>query len=208
MRGITESKGEYILLLDSDQELEPRAIEKCIKECEEHCYDALILKEKSVYSEKSWISKLLAYNMEIVQKDPDVYLGTALPRFFRATILKKINPIPDDIGYFDHAFIYHEVFRLRAKVGYADAIVYHHEVDLIAQFIKKFYKYYGLCLIPAMKYNRKLTIGRSLPKRIYFSGRVIRKPWIFLGLLLLYILKALATLAGVIVYMFGIVKNL
>jgi len=200
MRGIMESKGEYILLLDSDQELEPRAIEKCIEECEERHYDALILKEKSIYNEESWISKLLAYNMEIVQSDPDVYLGTALPRFFRASILKKIDPIPEDIGYFDHAFIYYEVLKRRAKVGYVNSIIYHHEVDSVARFIKKFYKYYGLCLIPAMKYNRKLVIGRSLPKRIYFSRKVIRKPQIFVGLLLLYMLKALATATGVIVY--------
>jgi len=199
MRGIMESKGDYILLLDSDQELEPRTIEKCIKESKEHGYDALILKEKSIYNEKSWISKLLAYNMEIVQEDSDIYLGTALPRFFVATILKKINPIPDDIGYLDHAFIYYEVLKLGVKVGCADSIVYHHEIDSIAQFIKKFYKYYGLCLIPAMKYNIKLTIGRSLPKRIYFL-RVIRKPRIFLGLMFLYMLKALAASTGVIVY--------
>jgi len=200
MRGIMESRGEYILLLDSDQELESRAIEKCIKESEGKGYDALILREKSIYNEKSWISKLLAYNMEIVQRDPDAYLGTALPRFFKASFLKKINSIPDNIGYFDHAFIYYEVLRLRAKVGYVDAIVYHHEIDSITRFIRKFYKYYGLCLIPAMKYNRKLIIGRSLPKRIYFSKEVAREPRIFLGLLLLYMLKALATSTGVIVY--------
>jgi len=205
MKGIMESKGDYILLLDSDQELEPRAIEKCIKESKENGYDALILREKSIYDEKSWLSKLLAYNMEIVQRDPDVYLGTALPRFFKAALLKKINFIPDDIGYFDHAFIYYEALRFRAKVGYADAIVYHHEIDSIVRFIKKFYKYYGLCLIPVMKYNRKLAIGRSLPKRIYFSKEVIRRPQIFLGLLFLHMLKTLAASTGVIVY---IVKSL
>jgi glycosyltransferase involved in cell wall biosynthesis len=205
MRGIMESKGDYILLLDSDQELETRAIEKCMKESEEKGYDALILREKSIYNEKSWFSRLLAYNMEIVQRDPDAYLGTALPRFFKATFLKKINSIPDDLGYFDHAFIYYEVLRLGAKVGYANVIVYHHEIDSIARFIKKFYKYYGLCIIPAMKYNRKLTIRRSLPRRIYFSKEVIRKPRIFLGLLFLYALKALATSTGIIVY---IIKSL
>jgi len=201
IRGIMESKGDYILLLDSDQELESRAIEKCTKESEEKGYDALILREKSIYNEKSRISKLLAYNMEIVQRDPDAYLGTALPRFFRASFLKKINSIPDDIGYFDHAFIYYEVLRLRAKVGYVNAIVYHHEIDSITRFVKKFYKYYGLCLIPAMKYNRKLTIGRSLPKRIYFSKEVVSRPQIFLGLLSLHTLKTLAALAGVLAYM-------
>jgi glycosyltransferase involved in cell wall biosynthesis len=201
MRGIMESKGDYILLLDSDQELEPRAIEKCMKESEEKGYDALILREKSIYNEKSRISKLLAYNMEIVQRDPDVYLGTALPRFFKASFLKKINSIPDNIGYFDHAFIYYEVLRLRAKVGYVDAIVYHHEIDSITRFVRKFYKYYGLCLIPAMKYNRNLTIGRSLPKRIYFSKEVVSRPQIFLGLLFLHTLKTLAALAGVLAYM-------
>jgi len=201
MIGIMESKGEYILLLDSDQELEPTAIEKCIKEVKEHGYDALILSEKSIYDEKSWISKILAYNMEIVQRDPDVFLGTALPRFFKAALLKKVNIIPEDIGYFDHAFIYHETLKHGAKVGYVNVIVYHHETNSIARFIKKYYKYYGLCLIPAMKYNIRLAIGRSLPKRIYFSKEVMRRPQIFLGLLFLHILKSLATLTGIIIYM-------
>ncbi len=203
MRGITESKGEYILLLDSDQELESDVVEKCVKKCEDG-YDALILKEKSIYNERSSVSKLLAYNMEVVQEDPDLYFGTALPRFFRASLLKKINSIPADIGYFDHAFIYYEVLRLGAKVGYADAIIYHYEIDSIKQFIGKFYKYYGLCLIPAMKYNKRLTIGRSLPKRIYFSKKVLKNPHMFLSLSLLYALKALATSIGIIVY---IAKN-
>ena len=72
MRGITKSKGNYVLLLDSDQELEPRVVEKCIERYEKHGYDALILKEESVHDKKSWISKLLAYNMQIVQRDADV----------------------------------------------------------------------------------------------------------------------------------------
>ena len=199
MLGIKKSKGEYILLLDSDQVLEFEAVETCVRKCQED-FDALVLREKSIHNEKNIISRILAYNMQIVQQDLDVYYGTALPRFFRASMLKIINSIPSDIGYFDHAFIYHEILRLGAKVNYVDAYIYHYEVDSTVKFLKKFYNYYGKCIIPALKYNKKLVLGRSAPKRVYFSRDLIRKPLLLICLNILYLVKAVATLAGVISY--------
>ena len=123
------------------------------------------------------------------------------PCFFKASILKKIKPIPDDIGYFDHAFIYSEVVNLGAKVDYVDTIIYHHELASLMQIIRKFYKYYGLCFIPALQNNKSLSVGRSTPRRIYFSKRAMQKPHLWLGLMFLYAVKAISACFGVLVYL-------
>jgi glycosyltransferase involved in cell wall biosynthesis len=198
MKGISESKGQFILLLDSDQELEPNTIRKCVDGCEQG-YDALILREKSVYDEKSWISKLLAYNMEIVQKDADPFLGTALPRFFRASVLKKIKPIPRDIGYFDHAFMYYSALSIGATTGYVDAWISHRETESLKKVVRKFYRYYGKCLTPSLRYRTNFVAGRVLPRRSYLST-LKKRPDLFLGLNFLYFIKAVSTMAGLVSY--------
>jgi glycosyltransferase involved in cell wall biosynthesis len=198
MRGISESNGQYILLLDSDQELEPSTISRCVDMCERE-YDALILREKSVYEEKSWISKLLAYNMEIVQNDADPFFGTALPRFFRASFLKKMKPIPRDIGYFDHAFIYYETLSMGATAGYVDAWVCHREAESLKKVVRKFYKYYGKCLTPSLQYRTYFVARRVLPRRSYLST-LKKRPDLFIGLNFLYFIKALSTMAGLVSY--------
>lgn len=199
MLGIEKSKGEFILLLDSDQVLaSPDVVERCVRKCQEG-HDALILFEDSIYDERSLVARMIADNLWIIQRDADPVLGTALPRFFRASFLQGIDRIPEDIGYFDHAFIYHEVVGMNAKVGRVNGIsIHHHEVETWSQVIRKFFRYYGSALIPALRANRRLVIGRSAPRRAFFSRDVLTRPTLFAGLSFLYLVKVIAAGIGVV----------
>ena len=57
------SKGKYIISLDSDQFFEEKLIEVCVNECEKNGYDALIITEKSFIKKgRSWKSFLHTTN--------------------------------------------------------------------------------------------------------------------------------------------------
>ncbi len=195
MLGIMKSGGEFILLLDSDQVLEPAAIDKCVEKCEDG-YDAIIIPERSVSEGLKNFSGLLADNMKIVQSDDDLMKGTALPRFFKRRIIRKIRRIPSDIGYFDHAFIYYEALRVGARVAFADSQIQHLELTTPLQVARKFFMYYGRCIIPAIANNKNLVISKVLPHRAYFSFASNISPSLRARLLGLYALKALATATG------------
>jgi len=198
MLGVEKSKGDFILLLDSDQVMDKDLIKKCVEKINAG-YNTLILPEKSVH-DNSLISRLIAYNMFVVQADKDVNYGTALPRFIKSSYLKKIGSVPEELGYFDHAFIYNEILKIGAKVDYVNTIIYHHELNSWLKVIRKFYKQYGLSFIPSLKYSKKLIVGRSLPRRAFFSKTAFNNPLLWLGLIFLYGLKATASCIGVLDY--------
>lgn len=199
LKGIKESKGKFVLLLDSDQVLDHQAIERCLQRCKEG-YDALIMPEVSVWKEGNFISKILAYNKILPAPDSDVMFGNELPRFVRASLLKKVKPSLDDVGYLDHIIIYYELLRVGARIGYAQTMVYHHELDSLRGVTRKYFRYYGLNIVPASKYYTRLVFARSLPKRSFLLGRLRSDPRVFAGLVFLYSLKAMATLTGAFCY--------
>ncbi len=200
--GIEKSKGEFILLLDSDQVLEPDALESCLKACREKDAHALILPERTVIEKQNWLTRVTSLNMEAVQGDDDVVTGTALPRFFASELLKSLDFPCADVGYYDHAFIYRQVQKKGARVAYAETVVLHLESNTVRGMMRKFYRFYGLSFIPALRCDRELVLGRSLPKKVYVRGSILRSPGRALALLLLYGMKASAALAGVIAYCF------
>lgn len=196
--GARKSKGEYILLLDSDQTLEPMAIEKCVKTIK-NGYDALILHEKSIALKNTYAAKIIAYDREIVQKYDDPIYGDALPRFFKSKFLKEVN-WPKNLVTFDHIFLYYQVAKSGANIGYVDAIYYHYELTTFRQIAKKFYRY-GLHYIPALKQNKKLVLAHSLPRQAYFNINALKKTTLYFGLILVYIIRATAAACGAVVYL-------
>jgi len=210
--GIHKSRGKYILLLDSDQILERSAIEKCVTlEKSLSKPKALILKEISVPLVKGRIANLQAEYVRIIHTgDWDPLLGTALPRFFPAKVLKEITPTSHEIGYFDHAYIYQCTIERGIKALFVpDAIVYHYEMNLPLRMLRKFYKFYGFYVVPALVENPRLVFSRLMPRRQILKNATSGACSV--SQFLLYGAKALATLAGVLSYILfdiiGIAKN-
>lgn len=198
--GVEKSLGKYILLLDSDQILEPDAITKCVEECEKKEYGMITFFEQSIIEKATFIERVIAYDKWLFhsQRDDDPIYGAAIPRFFRAEILKKIS-WPQGLITFDHSFIHYETIKTGARACFMDVYIYHHEPSSLTQVVRKFY-YYGFYYVPALRKNKKLVILHSLPRRVYFSKKAFKNPALFMGLLLLYMVKGLATLAGVLAY--------
>lgn len=195
------SKGKYLLSLDSDQVLDSDLIETCVKFCEEKSFDALTISEKSLIGRGTLVERLIAYDKWLIDKnrDDDLVFGTACPRFFRRDFLDKIS-WTDQLAIFDDTILYSELIKKGAKVAYfSKSSIRHHEVDNWTILAKKFYRY-GKGYFQALKSEPVTIAVHSLPRRSYFSKIAFSKPHYFLGLLILYFVKAGAAAFGIGAY--------
>lgn len=196
------SKGKYIMSVDSDQVLAKNLVEACVKMAESKDLDALTISEKSLIDSKStFFEKLIAYDKWVIDqnKDDDAIFGTACPRFFKKEFLKKVV-WPPELSIFDDTILYSELLTKGAKAGYlARPSIYHHEVTSWQVLAKKFFRY-GKGYVKAFSQKPTTIAAHSLPRRSYFSRAALKKPVYFLGLLWLYVIKAVSASAGALSY--------
>ena len=199
--GADESRGKYILILDSDQVLEPNVLEMCVKACEEEYYDGATLFEKSLITRNTFVERVIAYDKEIFHslQDDDPMAGTAIPRFFKTEFFKRIEFEKNPPITFEHTIIHHKIVQMGAKIKFINAYVWHHETTTIWEVARKFFRY-GYYYIPAFKFNKKLAIYHSMPRRAYFHYKALKHPLLFLGLFYLYFIKALSAASGALAY--------
>ena len=139
--GFRESKGSFILLLDSDQVLAPDAIERAVTLFQS--YDMLCLGERS-YKPQNWVQKLFDADRVISHSLNEFHpiKGEVLPRFFKRWVLEKVfEEIPEDllktVVHFDHALIYYRAYKLTQKVGLIPDAVQHMEMQSLSEIWRK-----------------------------------------------------------------------
>ncbi len=145
--GFERSRGEFILMLDSDQILEDDALNRCVEAgidydmifLEEQSYRAETLVEKLFYMDRTLINR--SYSEQI-----DPHRGAMLPRFFkRETLSKAVLAIPQAFRHFvvahDHAIIYYEAYKVSKKVGLVRNAVSHTEPRNYVELWKKNFTY-------------------------------------------------------------------
>jgi glycosyltransferase involved in cell wall biosynthesis len=145
--GVQASKGEYVLLLDSDQILYPTTIERLISESQNH--DMICLGE-TAYNPQTLIEKLFVADRNLVNRFSDMHLdpiaGVMLPRFYKKSILwSAFEKIPidklHDVVAHDHAIIYYEAYRQSKSVGIIPKAVMHKEPATLMELWRKNYRY-------------------------------------------------------------------
>lgn len=143
--GARRASGAVLVLLDSDQILEPDAIERAVAMLSS--YDMLVL-EEDVYSNKTFIEKLFQCDRKLVQtvRNFSPYTGVMLPRVYRREVLQRaFSAIPREalerIGGQDHAIIYYEAWKTSQRVEMVPTAVKHIEPDSLIIIWKKFYRW-------------------------------------------------------------------
>ena len=200
--GVNNSNGKYILILDSDQVLENKSLNECVKACEEGGFDAVTLFEQSLIIKNTFAEKVIAYDKWLFHSlhDDDPIRGTAIPRFFKKEHLEKIDFKNNPPITFEHSIIHNEIVKMGAKVKFIDSYVYHHETPTFRDVFKKF-KRYGYYYLPALKKDKGLVFHHSLPRRAYFTPRAFKKPVLLAGLFYIYFVKGIATAVGIATYL-------
>jgi glycosyltransferase involved in cell wall biosynthesis len=200
--GADASSGEYVFIVDSDQILEPDVIERCVRTCEEEGFDGVTLFERSLIQKGTFVERVIAYDKEVFHSlhDDDPLMGTAIPRFFRASFFKAVEFEKNPPITFEHTIIHHKIVQMGAKIKFVDAYIWHHETTTIKEVARKFFRY-GFYYVPALKFNKEVAIYHSLPRRTYFHYKSFRKPLLFLGLFYVYFVKGASAFAGVCAYL-------
>jgi len=143
-KGVQKARGEYILLLDSDQILNNDTIERAAKMMT-NGYDMLILEETS-FKDKTFIEKLFKLDRKLLHQTRNFspYSGAVLPRFFRKKLLQTaFNQIPKNmvakVGGEDHMIIYYECWQFSKKIALLPNAVCHIEPKSLYQVLKNAY---------------------------------------------------------------------
>ena len=142
-----QSRGDHILLLDSDQVLDSTTVTRCVDSMDR--FDMIMLEEDS-YNPKTWIQRLFQLDRRMVSKigqsQFDPQKGAMLPRFYRKSILgQAFQHIPSYLSHgviaHDHAIIYLEASRLSMRVGIIPGAIYSTEPDSLYNLWKKNFRY-------------------------------------------------------------------
>lgn len=200
------SKGKFILSLDSDQMMDSKLVEECVRLCGDQGYDALIISERSLPNKKNYLESLISYDKWLIDqtKDTDAVFGTTCPRFFRRDILGDVQ-WPKGLGIFDDTILYSQLIKKDAKIKYVSSqSIRHNEVDSWQVLIRKFFRY-GKSYPTTFKQKPATIAAHSLPRRAYFTRIAFSQPKYFLGLPLLYGVKATTAFCGVI---YSLIYNL
>ncbi len=145
--GLKNSKGKYILLLDSDQILENTIIERSVGLFQNN--DMLIL-EEFTYNPENWLQKLFDADRKLIHKqfhiNKNPIEGVLLARFYKKDLLEEaFEKIPSEllpiVVAHDHAFIYYEACRISEKIGFVQKGIWHIEPSNIIELWKKNYRY-------------------------------------------------------------------
>jgi len=143
--GARIADGSVIVLLDSDQILEPDALERAVAMLSDH--DMLVL-EEDVYSDRTFIEKLFRYDRILIHsvKDFSPYTGVMLPRVYKKRLLHdafsamSVQAL-ENIGGQDHAIIYYEAWKISQRVELVPAALKHIEPDNLITVWKKFFRW-------------------------------------------------------------------
>jgi len=199
---LQKAKGKYLMIIDSDQWIGKNLIERAVEEMEEANYDGLIFNEESVINKNSsFIEKLLSYDKWVVvtSRDGTSLFGAEFPRMFRVKDLRTFK-WQKSLSILDDQIMVQENLSKLKKVGYLDGDgLKHKEVDDLRTFFRKFMRY-GRLYSDTFKISKKTTFVHSLPRKNFFKLRVIKRPNVFFGVILLYFLKSIAVIYGIIYY--------
>ncbi|HVZ12549.1 MAG TPA: glycosyltransferase family 2 protein [Patescibacteria group bacterium] len=145
--GVKHAKGEFVLLLDSDQILDKTAIARAVEKIEANKLDMLVL-EEHVYKPQTFLEHLFEADRKLIHEVADMspYTGVVLPRFYKRRLLESaMKKIPKDVllhvGGQDHAIIYYEAWQKSQKVGLLETAVFHIEPSSYRVMWQKFYRW-------------------------------------------------------------------
>jgi glycosyltransferase involved in cell wall biosynthesis len=196
--GIQQSKGYFILSIDSDMELTENVIEKCVEISQtDKNAGGVIIPEKSI-GNNFWV--------KVRDFERSFYAGTEIEsaRFFRKDLAEKVGGYEEDIVFYEESTLPQKIDNLGYNVKLrANLYILHHEPDFnLMSWLKKKYYYAKTLEFYSNKYKDYASRQSSVFYRysLFFKNgnwkKFLSKPLLAFSTLILKSLEFIASGMG------------
>ena len=201
--GVADSKGEYILFLDSDQEAEDSVVNECISKCIRDGADAVKIPELFVGIDYWGRCSAFWKNSMVETWGPE----GGIPRFYKRNVLLQSSGYNSSLRFWEDLELYHRV-RLSGpwKEARCRGRVIHYEIASPRDLANK-YLSYGRSIAAfrstSAKRLRTSTLSLTLATSLHLLRNPGRSPLTFFGCLFQVLLKTFSGALGFLLELGG-----
>ncbi|MEM1546853.1 MAG: glycosyltransferase [Candidatus Methanomethylicia archaeon] len=183
--GVNIANGDYIVFIDSDEELTGNVIAECVNEFIKGA-DAVIIPEISFSS--SILLKALNIGRKLYEAQ--------IPRAYRKSILDMLGGFDEELTFGEDWDLYIRALKRGLKTSSINSYIIHHEAESFKQYVRKYYDY-GRSFKILHRKHRGYAIKRyGLTPKLLVSIVKVRDPAIPLYITIRLILT-ISTILGV-----------
>jgi len=196
--GAKRAKGEFLLFVDSDMELNLDVIDQCVKKTEKG-YDGIIIPEVSV-GEGFWakckaLEKLCYIGDDIIEA----------ARFFKREAFEAVNGYDEELEAGEDWDLTQRIKKAGFKVGRISALIKHHEGKLrLQETVRRKYQYGKTIYKYMSKHPQEARIQFNLIRPAFRKKwRILaRRPVMLLGMSLMKLCEFIAGGIGMLTHKF------
>ncbi len=199
--GIMQAKGDYILHLDSDMLVTSGVIEECVSRCLSEGADALQIAEGSI-TLNFWAECIASH--KVIFEESNILLA----RFFKKSVFEKIK-FDEELFFGDDLILFLELKKMGCNISKTDAKIMHYEPTSLRGMIRSYYERFKSMPACVNKYGAgaSLTVYvygvKATARKWILSGRFLRDPAHFSGLLFIESMRYTAAAAGFLAGLMG-----
>jgi glycosyltransferase involved in cell wall biosynthesis len=134
--GIKESQGKYVLTLDSDIKLMPRAIEECVEKCETEKFDAIHIPVITIGN--GFWAKCVAFEDLLHMREPDILI----PTFFSRSTWDAVGGEDCNLIAGEDWDLWVRLTRNHVRSTFIESIQRHYGFIDLANYLGKKYRWY------------------------------------------------------------------
>lgn len=185
--GVLHSNGKYVVFLDSDVELMPDVVERCVELCEREGFDAIHV--PAVVAGDNFWARCITLEKLIYADEPEIIV----PIFYSRAILLKVGGHDRGLQAGEDWDLWDRVNQEGARANFIQSFQRHHEFANLSQYLRKKF-FWSLTLGFFVSKRGMASLERSVPitpSRVWRKRHLIsRHPLQFGGLILMFAMKA------------------
>ena len=193
--GLAHSKGDYVLFLDSDQQLDDGVVEDCVLTCSTCGVEAVKIPEVFVGLNFWGKCSVLWKNSTVKASGP----RGGIPRFYERRTLVHFSPFDDKLRWWEDIELYQRLKLGGLKDAWCKRRLIHYENDSFRSMIRK-YLSYGQSVVAFRDSSAVAPTSSMFMLTLSTMMQTFRDPGkslsVFLGCLFLFAAKSLSGAFG------------